>query len=406
MGLLSAEIGAKPVHLTLTRDRVRALKAGSPWLYADSLRELPPARPGSMALIKTKDGDIIAKGFYDPGSQLAFRAVAVRERRLDDALVAARLERAVAMRQRLFEGADTDGYRLVNGEGDGLPGLVCDVYASTAVVKLDGAGPAGFYNAKGIAQWLVQRLPRLNCVWLKHRAGEDSRGALLLGERPARPVVFVENGVRFESDVVMGQKTGFFLDQRDNRKRMQPFARGRRVLNLFAYTGGFSAYAGAAGAAHVTSVDLAAPACASAEVNWGLNGLDAGRHAAVAADCFAFLEDAAAAKEAWDVVIVDPPSFAPSKQSVTKATASYERLFAAAVKITASGGILALSSCSSHIDFPLFHQARPGTICDSAVGRARRSAAVLGVYGQPEDHPFPAACQELRYLKFVTHALD
>ncbi|KAI8473438.1 MAG: S-adenosyl-L-methionine-dependent methyltransferase [Monoraphidium minutum] len=401
MGLLAAEVGAKPVHLTLSRDRVRALKSGSPWVYADSLRELPSARPGALALIKTKDGDIIAKGMYDPGSAIAFRAVAVKERRLDDGLVAARLERAVSLRERLFEGAATDGYRLVNGEGDGLPGLVCDLYASTAVLKLDGAGPSGFYDTKGVAQWLTARLPRLTCVWLKHRAGEDSRGAPLLGPQPKAPVEFVENGVRFAADVVMGQKTGFFLDQRDNRRRMQALYRGRRVLNLFAYTGGFSAYAGAAGAAHVTSVDLAAPACAAADANWALNGLPAGGHAAVAADCFQFLEDAAAAREAWDVVIVDPPSFAPSKQSVPKATGSYERLFAKAAQVTAPGGILALSSCSSHIDFPLFHQ-----ICEGAVGRARRCASVLGVYGQPEDHPFPAACPELRYLKFVTHGLD
>ncbi|GBF96339.1 pseudouridine synthase [Raphidocelis subcapitata] len=421
MGLLAAETAgaARPVHLVLTRDRVRALKAGSPWLYADALRELPPARPGAMALVKTKDGEIVCKGLYDPGSAIAFRAVAVRERRLDDALLAARLERAVALRERLFEGADTDGYRLVNGEGDGLPGLVIDRYATSAVVKLDGAGPAGFYDAGGVAA-----------------AGEGSRGAVLWGAAPTAPVVFRENGIRFEADLVAGQKTAFFLDQRDNRQRAARFARGRRVLNLFSYTGGFSVAAGAAGAAHVTSVDIAAPAIASAGANWALNGLDPGAHAGVAADAFEFLEAAAAAKEAWDVVIVDPPSFAPNKQSVPKATASYERVFARAASVTAPGGILALSSCSSHIDSQLFEQARTrahallrlcpfpfgfgggagrgcrggrgprSRICSSALGRARRSASVLGAYGQPEDHPYPAACPELRYLKFTACALD
>lgn len=282
-----------------------------------------------------------------------------------------------------------------------MPGLVCDVYSSAAVIKLDGAGPAGFYDAAGLARALAERMPHLRCVWLKHRAGEDSRGAVLWGERPPGAVVFLENGLQFESDIAMGQKTGFFLDQRDNRRRMQRLSRGCRVLNLFSYTGGFSVYAGAAGASHVTSVDLAAPACEAAGRNWELNGLQAVRHAAVAADCFSFLEDAAAGREAWDVVVVDPPSFAPNKQSVPKATASYERLFTKAAAVTAPGGILALSSCSSHIDFPLFQQ-----ICEGAVGRARRSATVLGVHGQPEDHPFPAVCQELRYLKFVTHMLD
>lgn len=187
----------------------------------------------ALALVKTKDGDIVAKGLYDPGSQIAFRAVAVKERRLDDELIARRLERAAALRRRLFDESVTDGYRLVNGEGDGVPGLVIDVYANVAVMKLDGPGPAGFYDARGVAAWLAKRMPRLSCVWLKNRSGEASRGQPLWGEPPDGPVVFRENGLLFEADIVMGQKTGFFLDQRDNRQRMQRLCRGCRVLNLF-----------------------------------------------------------------------------------------------------------------------------------------------------------------------------
>lgn len=212
---------------------------------------------------------------------------------------------------------------------------------------------------------------------------------------------FTEHGVKFMADVVEGQKTGFFLDQRENRKLMQAFSSGGRVLNLFGYTGGFSVYAGAAGASHVTTVDVAAPALKDAAANWELNGLKRSAHSTAAADCFEFLDGAASGKESWDVTIVDPPSFAPNQQSVPAAQASYERLFQKAAAVTKSGGILALASCSSHIPFSMFHD-----ICDTAIAKARRSAAVLGVYGQPADHPYPAACPELRYLKFVVHQLD
>lgn len=179
--LLRAE--PPPVHLVLARDRAGALRRGSPWLYKESLRDLPAAPPGSLALVKEKGGkgsgkgggdDIVAVGMYDPSSPLAFRAVAAGPRggarRVDDALIAARLARAAALRAALFPpGCGTDGYRLVNGEGDGLPGLVVDVFAGTAVLKLDGAGPAGFYSARGVAAWLASNVPGVNRMWLKHR---------------------------------------------------------------------------------------------------------------------------------------------------------------------------------------------------------------------------------------------
>jgi 23S rRNA (cytosine1962-C5)-methyltransferase len=195
---------------------------------------------------------------------------------------------------------------------------------------------------------------------------------------------------------VHGQKTGFFFDQRDNRARIGALAGGRSVLNLFAYTGGFSVYAGAAGARDVTSVDLAKPAMDEAERNWLLNDLPPSRHHTAAADVFRFLEDARAAKRTWELVIVDPPSFAPAERHVPKAIASYQALFAAALQVLAPGGIVAFSSCSSHVPLPTFFE-----LTEAAVSKARRRAVVLGVHGQPADHPFPLACTELQYLKFV-----
>ncbi|PNH07406.1 Ribosomal RNA large subunit methyltransferase I [Tetrabaena socialis] len=304
MGLIHL-LNEKPVHLVLAKDRIRSVKRGHPWIFPEVLRELPRAPAGSLALLKTPEGEILAKGYYDPASKLAFRTFALQKDKLDDALVAGRLERAMRLRAELFEPYDrTNGFRLVNGEGDGLPGLVVDLYDKSAVMKLDGAG-------------------------------------------------------------------------------------------------GFSVYAGVGGASHVTTVDVGRAALQYATANWKLNGLAPGDHVAAAVDAFEFLDAASRAREKWDVVIIDPPSFAPSKAAVEKAAASYTRLFAAAAAVTAPYGTLALASCSSHIDPAMFMQ-----ICEDALGKARRQGYVLSVAGQPADHPFPAAADELRYLKFVTYRME
>jgi 23S rRNA (cytosine1962-C5)-methyltransferase len=167
------------------------------------------------------------------------------------------------------------------------------------------------------------------------------------------------------------------------------------VLNLFSYTGGFSVYAGSGGARSVTSVDLAAPAIEDAGVNWEINSLPDGAHTGVAGDAFEFLESARKEHRRWDLIVVDPPSFAPAEKHVEKATESYIKLFSMALQVAAPQAIVALSSCSSHISPTQFTD-----ICQAACSRARRRARVLGVYGQPEDHPFPLVCPELQYLKF------
>ena len=382
-----------PVRLKLIRDRTRMLKQGWPWVYRDWLAETPAAAMGARVVLRDKDGSLIAFGMYDPAGPLAVRICAA-EQRLDDALVLAKLETALSLRQALFDD-QTTGYRLVNGEGDGLPGLTCDIYADHAVLKLDGDAPAAFWNVDAIADWLTSRLP-IQTVFLKYRSDAPTRGRPVRGDVPNQPVQFVENGIRFQADLVQGQKTGFFFDQRENRARIGQLSRGKTVLNLFAYTGGFSVYAGMNGATDVTSVDLAKPAMEESNRNWALNQLPPERHHAIAADVFEFLEQAKATKRTWDVVVVDPPSFAPAERHVEKATASYQALFTAALGVLVPGGIIALSSCSSHISQQMFYE-----ITEAAVSKARRLATILGVHGQPADHPFPLVCRELQYLKFV-----
>jgi 23S rRNA (cytosine1962-C5)-methyltransferase len=408
MPLLRPQPGP-PLSLTLSRDLVRTLKRGNPWVFADALRESPgelrAVPPGSHALLHDTRGKPLALGMYDPGPTLCFRACTVvgegaaggggkdpAPRPLDDAWALARLEPALALR-RIWLGEDTTGWRLVNGEGDGLPGLVLDVYADTAVIRLDGDGPAGFYDARGIARWAADALG-LRAV-VERTRGEEGASALV-GAAPAEPVPFLENGAWFTADLARGQKTGFFLDQRENRALVRRLAAGRRALNLFGYTGGFSVAAGLGGAAHVTTVDLAAPAVQAAGEHWSMNGLPHAAHEGVVADAFDYLDRSARAGRAWDLVIADPPSFAPNKAALPKALAAYRRLVAAAAGVTAPGALLAAASCSSHVDAPTFL-----TLCEEGIGTARRRATVVAVHGQPMDHPTPLALPEFRYLKFV-----
>jgi 23S rRNA (cytosine1962-C5)-methyltransferase len=383
-----------PIRLTLARDLVRAIRSGHPWVYRDALRSPPKLKQCIPAELCGPDGGrVIATGFYDPGSPIGFRAChADGAIPLNNDWAAARLDAAIRHREQVIP-ANTTGYRLANGEGDGLPGLVIDRYAETAVIKLDGAGPSAFWNADGIAEWLQSRLGLDGVV--ERTRDRESPFRILAGE-PQQEPEFLEHSLRFTANVEQGQKTGFFLDQRENRRIIRDLSRGRNVLNLFSYTGGFSVAAGIGGAARAVSVDSAGPALEVAALHWTLNGLDSNLHETVAADAFEYLETAAKGRREWDVVIVDPPSFAPSAKSVERAKAAYTRLFAAAAKVTSAGGLLAACSCSSHIDSEMFLD-----LCLASLSQARRRGTVVQITGQPADHPWPLACPELRYLKFV-----
>jgi 23S rRNA (cytosine1962-C5)-methyltransferase len=307
------------------------------------------------------------------------------------------MQHALHLRQKLFNIPDspTTGYRLFNGEGDGLPGLVCDVYGDTAVLQMDGDAPAAFWNPEGIASWLVEGSNVQN-VFQRYRSRQQPQGRSLIGTPPHTPVSFLENGIHFTADLEKGQKTGFFLDQRQNRALIRTLAEEAHVLNLFGYTGGFSVYAGLGGAAHVTTVDTSSPALEAASHHWVLNGLPDSAHQSVASDAFDYLDTAVREGKSWDLVILDPPSFASSEQTVERALNAYQKLIAPGATLTRPGGLLAAASCSSHVSLEAFLEA-----CIEAISNARRRGIVLGVYGQPPDHPAPLVMPELRYLKFV-----
>ena len=380
------------MRVRLVKDLARHLRAGHPWVWRDALA---PARAQTGATVEIVDrgGRFVARGLWDERSPIAVRVYTLDEREpLDDALVRRRLAEALAARNGTIDPQTTDSFRWCNGEGDFLPGIVVDLYATVAVVRVDGDAARALLPSVADAVETLGRPLGVTTVYERARG----RGELLRGVAPLSTVEIREHGVRFAVDVIHGQKTGSFLDQRENRRALRPFADGVEVLNLFAYTGGFSVHAALAGARRVVSVDVAPAAIEAARENFVLNGLNPQKHAFDAEDAFAWLARAREKNQRYGLVIVDPPSFAPSEKARARAIAAYRDLHAAALAVVAPGGILAACSCSSHVTMDDF----VGALRDGAV-KADRALRLLELRGQPADHPTPPAFPEGRYLKMI-----
>lgn len=383
------------ISLQLKKDLSRDIKRGHPWVYKGALKDPLPKQSGWAKLLDKK-GQQLAWGVYDASSPLSFRVVSLDRKPPNNKSLEPRLNQVLEFRKKLFPTGITSGIRCIHGEGDGFPGVICDRYGEIAVLQTDGQTLDSVWDLEWLAGVVKNQLD-LKSVLFKPQKGKGEP-RVLLGEAPAESVEFLENETRWMADVWKGQKTGFFLDQRNNRQTIRSLSEGKTVLNLFSYTGGFSVAAGKGGATQVTSVDISKFAIESCQRHWELNDLAPKAHQGHAMDVFEYMEGH---NEKFDIVIADPPSFASSKSHVEKATLSYTHVFTQAAKTVAPGGLLALSSCSSHIDFEMFYQ-----ISVDAVSKARRRARVVAIQGQPEDHPFPLACPELRYLKFFLLRLD
>ncbi len=379
---------------------------GHPWVWRDALASgLEGAAAGEEVQVVGEGGRPIGRGLADPGSPIAVRMWTHGEEPLDSSLWAARAERACALRRMLFNSSgqsrvphapSTDAFRAVHGEGDRMPGFALDRYAAVAVVRTDGDAAAA--RVKDFAQAIRPALSAWGISSLIHRTGAKGQPPtieVLFGEAAPETVRVEEHGVPFVVDILRGQKTGAFLDQRDNRRRVGELARGRRVLNLYSYAGGFSLHAALGGASHVTSVDIAAAAHATAQSSFRAAGVDPFKHAFVVADVRAFLDAARGRGETWDLVVSDPPSFAPNEKALARALTAYRALHRACGAVLASGGFLCASSCSSHVDAPSFLS----TLDDVALGS--RALSVLELHGAGPDHPTLAAFPEGRYLKFA-----
>lgn len=363
-----------------------ALQRGHPWVYRDHLPPNVAYAPGTW--VEVRCGGLRAVGLFDPDSPIAIR-IFERERVPDRAWVQRQVQRAWWRREPLRSQSATSAYRLLNGEGDGIPGVVVDLYGPFAAVRLDSAA------VEGLLPFVIEAVESVARTKGICRRGEEGL-VVLSGRAPPRGLIVEEHGVRFYADLAQGQKTGLFLDHRENRRALAEHCAGRRVLNLYAYTGGFSLHAARAGAAHVVSVDRAHEALVRAGDNVRLNGLDPERHELVTADVPTYLEQAARQGRSFDVVISDPPSFARSKSQRHRAIRAYERLHALALGVLAKGGLFAAASCTSQVGPDDFRAS-----IAAGASRARRRLQIVNDAGHALDHPVMIGHPEGRYLKFV-----
>ena len=393
-------------EVVVARQGIDSARRGHPWIYASAVVHVSPSSSpdarGSIVRIVDERREPAGWGVHDPTSPIAVRVWSTDPRTaLDARLFGERVRRAIAVRRVLFAGDATTAYRLLNGEGDRTPGFVVDRYGEVAVLRIDG--DAARAVAPALARDLEPLLREIGITTLLERVPRkgDAKEVLVRFGPPASRVTVREHGVPFVVDLQKGQKTGAFLDQRENRRRVGAIVARRkqaglgvRVLNLFSYTGGFSQRAALAGGT-VTSVDIAAQAHATAQESFRLAGIDPAAHTFAAADAFAFLDRAKARGERWDVVVSDPPSFAPSERAKPKAIAAYRALHRACAAVLADGGTFVAASCSSHVSL----EDLASTLDDAALGRA--DLRLLELYGPPADHPTLPSFFEGRYLKLA-----
>ena len=376
--------------VTLSKDLGRALRDGHPWVFRDAIDGAPRLEQGATVEVRDRDGRPLGVGFWDSRSAIAVRILEPGPLADPEAEVDRRLKAALAIRLARLDRSRTNAFRWIHGEADRLPGIHVDLYDEAAVVRFDGDGAPAFYRELGARLAEAARPIDLKVV-LDRQTGErlHGRGA------PARFEV-LENGLRFEVSPGAGGKGGLFLDQRENREVVERIASGKSVLNLFGYTGGFSLYAARGGARSTDTVDSAKPAIAAARRNFERNGLSAAKAGFHAADAFEFLEEAVKARRHWDLVISDPPSFAPNRASRENAQKAYTRLHRLAASVTARGGLLCAASCSSHFGRDEFL----ATIRTGAE-KAGRTFDRDEVRGAGFDHPVLAAFPEGNYLKMA-----
>ena len=352
------------VHVTPAAER--AIHQGHPWVYENGIsKQKRNGRSGDITVLFSRKNKFLAVGLYDPHSPIRVRVLHQGSpATIDEAWWLAQLTKAAQVREPLLA-AKTDGYRLVHGENDGFPGLIIDCYASTLVVKLYTT--AWIPHLKGILTALDKVAQPERIVFRLNRSVTRYPDELfglqngsVLGEPVIRPVQFLENGLWFAADVVEGQKTGFFLDQRDNRARVETLAAGKSVLNVFAYSGGFSLYAARGGATEIASLDISEPALQAATYNFTLNmrnpAVAAANHELLLGDAFAEMMDLKYNGRYFDMVIIDPPSFAKKQSEVERAMGAYRRLVKLGLALLRPGGTLVMASCSSRVSADAFFE--------------------------------------------------
>jgi 23S rRNA (cytosine1962-C5)-methyltransferase len=389
--------------VTLQRGRVQPVWAGHPWVFAQAIERIEGApAAGDVVDVVDPDGRHLGRGYYSPTSAIPIR-ILTRDRTdpLDGASLGRKIERAALLRRRLrlpstdVEGLETTGYRLVHAEGDGLAGLVVDVFGQVAVAQLLTVGMKRreddvFAHVTRVAG--VQTVIEAASDRAAEREGFESTTRVARGPDPGA-IAFLERGLAFEVESAITQKTGFYFDQRENRERVEALSEGGRVLDLYCFVGAFGLAAARGGAASVLSVDSSAPAVAMAARNAHRHGV-ASRVQCERGDVRQVLQQLQARRERFDLVIADPPKLAPSIKHLERARTAYRKLNAEAVKVVANDGILVTCSCSAAMAVDDF--VRTVTL---GARDANADLTLLALGSQGADHPVPSAFPEGRYLK-------
>ena len=380
------------MNIYLRRGREQRVLGGHPWVFRSDIEREDGAADGLPVRVLTSAGRFLAMAVYNPRSQISLRILSRRDEPIDGAFIRGRVRRALDYRRRF---ADLNSCRLIFAESDGLPAVIADKFGDVIVVQILCLGMERF--KRDIVDALAQELsPRgiyeRNDVPVRELEGLTQQTGLLFGEVPDR-VEMQENGVRFLVDVKEGQKTGFFLDQKENRAAIAPFVSGMRVLDCFTHTGSFALHAAHYGAAEVTGVDISEHACACALENARLNGVE-DRVRFECANAFDFLRAQQTAGEQYDVVILDPPAFTKTRSAVEGALRGYKEINLRGMKLTRDGGFFITCSCSQHVTPDLFR----GMLLE-AQKDARVQLRQIEWRTQGRDHPILLASPETQYLK-------
>jgi 23S rRNA (cytosine1962-C5)-methyltransferase len=404
---MNAVAPAARLRLRITAAAENIIRGGHPWVFAESVLESNRAgHTGELAVIYDRKDKFLAVGLFDADSPIRVRILrAGKPQTIDSNWWNERLEKSHSLRQNLFD-AQTNGFRLINGESDGWPALVLDKYDATLALKIYSA--IWLPRLDEISRWLTEKIPAERIVLrlsrniqpLAEKQFQRRDGQIISGASLNAPVIFSENGIRFEADVLRGQKTGFFLDQRENRAEVENLSRGKKVLNAFSFSGGFSVYAARGGAKSVADLDISAHALASARRNFALNEnfptVAACEHKTVQADAFEWIEKS---KEKFDLIVLDPPSLAKRESERATAIRAYEKLNALGIARLERGGILAAGSCSAHVSAAEFFDA-----VRRAAQKSSRKFSELKTTQHPPDHP--ATFKEAQYLKVIYLRFD
>lgn len=391
--------------LILKHGREKALQGKHPWIYSNAVvRVNGNPQPGETVLVRTEEGKALGWAAYSPLSQIRARMWNWDvDEVVDEAFLRRRLQLAIELRVRLGLNGAGQGARLVHAESDGLPGLIVDRYADVLVMQILSVGVEVWREQ--LTDWLMEltgahSLYERSDVEVRRLEGLQERKGLLRGEN-VRRVVLEEHGLRYGVDVEGGQKTGFYLDQRENRRRVGQLAAGRRVLNCFCYTGGFSLAALAGGAEQVLSVDSSAEALRLAQENLALNnGLDASRATWLEGDVFTVLRQLRDEGQQFDLVILDPPKFAPTAVQAARAARGYKDINWLGFRLLRPGGLLATFSCSGGISPEFFQK-----IVADAAADANVAARVVAYLHADADHPVALSFPEGEYLKGLICAI-